>query len=210
MSTTQHDQHDDSVLASTTHNGHTWRVRRFHDEDATNPRENDNLWRWFTAHRKYNIGDESFGTVDALERAVAAFVPNQRDRVMVPLYLLDHSGLALSTRPFGDPWDSGQLGIVVVSRASLREEKMRLPAAMKCLEAEVAVMNQYLNGDVYGFVIESRPMATPDAAWETHDSMSGFFGSDPTENGMVEYWPDFLAQLLTKPVSTGRPRVRKP
>ncbi|MBQ1716696.1 MAG: hypothetical protein II025_02230, partial [Ruminococcus sp.] len=30
--------------------------------------------------------------------------------VVLPVYLLDHSGLSVSTHSFNDPWDSGQTG----------------------------------------------------------------------------------------------------
>lgn len=35
--------------------------------------------------------------------------------ITLPLYLMDHSGLAMQTTSFNDPWDSGQVGWIYVS-----------------------------------------------------------------------------------------------
>ena len=42
--------------------------------------------------------------------------------VVMPLYLLDHSGLAMQTESFHDPWDSGQVGWVYVSKEDVLKE----------------------------------------------------------------------------------------
>ena len=42
--------------------------------------------------------------------------------IVMPLYLLDHSGLAMQTESFHDPWDSGQVGWVYVSKEDALKE----------------------------------------------------------------------------------------
>lgn len=42
--------------------------------------------------------------------------------IVMPLYLLDHSGLAMQTTSFNDPWDSGQVGWVYVSKEDALKE----------------------------------------------------------------------------------------
>ena len=41
--------------------------------------------------------------------------------VILPLYLYDHSGITISTRPFSCPWDSGQVGWIYASKDTFRE-----------------------------------------------------------------------------------------
>ena len=41
-------------------------------------------------------------------------------RVIVPLYVLDHSGVVFRTTPFCDPWDSGQIGWVYATDETIR------------------------------------------------------------------------------------------
>jgi hypothetical protein len=36
--------------------------------------------------------------------------------IILPLFLYDHSGITMRTGPFGDPWDSGQVGVIHVSK----------------------------------------------------------------------------------------------
>lgn len=42
--------------------------------------------------------------------------------IMMPLYLMDHSGLAMQTESFHDPWDSGQVGWIYVSKEDALKE----------------------------------------------------------------------------------------
>lgn len=76
--------------------------------------------------------------------------------IVMPLYLLDHSGLAMQTTSFNDPWDSGQVGWVYVSKEdALKEygaEKMTGALRKKAedvLRGEVAEYDAYLRGECY-------------------------------------------------------------
>ena len=51
------------------------------------------------------------------------------------------------------------------------------------LRAEVAVYNQYLHGEVYGFTL------TDKGTGEIIDSCWGFFGENPQSNGMADHFP---------------------
>ena len=42
--------------------------------------------------------------------------------ITLPLYLMDHSGLAMQTTSFNDPWDSGQVGWIYVSKEDALKE----------------------------------------------------------------------------------------
>ena len=74
--------------------------------------------------------------------------------IVLPLYLYDHSGICMSTVPFSDPWDSGQVGFIYVGKDTVREQWDRQRISSKLydqvvdsLEAEVEEYNQYL---IYG------------------------------------------------------------
>jgi hypothetical protein len=51
---------------------------------------------------------------------------------------------------------------------------------IKCLEQEVETYDQYLTGDVYGFVVYDEDGQEVDSCW-------GFFGDDIKENGIMDY-----------------------
>ena len=131
-------------------------------ETLDNPRECDNLGSMVCYHRRYNLGDKD-------EYLPGHYKPNSGDfwgwgemrqyfekvhdlAVCLPIYMIDHSGIAVSTKPFSCPWDSGRIGFIFVSKEKLRKEYgvKRITASLvdkatRILEAEVQEYNQYLN-----------------------------------------------------------------
>ena len=148
------------------------KVRVVVDPDPSSPREFDNLGTMVCWHRRYNLGDKhGFKEPRDFEEWRRG-----KDLVVLPLYLYDHSGLTMSTEPFSCPWDSGQVGYVYVERAKVLEDfnRKRMTDALrrkaeKQLRAEVETYDEFLRGDVYGFVVE-------DATGEHVDSCWGFYG----------------------------------
>lgn len=163
-------------------------VRIEYDEDAENPRTAwDNLGTMVCFHGRYRLGDANHGYAYAdysnwieLRNAIQK---REEAAVVLPLFLYDHSGLAMSTEIFRGrahhaEWDSGQVGWIFVSKAKVREEYYckRITAATRqkveeVLKAEVETYSQFLNGEVYGFTVE-------DAEGNHLDSCWGFFGLD--------------------------------
>lgn len=104
----------------------------------------------------------------------------QRDEeplaLWLPVYLYNHSGLALSTTPFPNRWDSGQVGFIVATQKDVRAffgvariSKRVRTLAFGRLEAEVETYHQYLSGDVWDYLVE-------DEDGEIVDSLSGMYG----------------------------------
>jgi len=95
--------------------------------------------------------------------------------VILPLYLYDHSGITMNTTGFHCPWDSGQVGFIHVSLDDVRREYgvQRVSPKLRrtvedVLRAEVGTYDDYLRGNIYGFVIE-RDGDHVDSCW-------GYFG----------------------------------
>lgn len=136
--------------------------------------------------------------------------------VELPLYLYDHSGITMSTGRFSCPWDSGQVGFIYVEwEKAVREYGLtdeRFPSLAdkvervnEALRTEVAVYDQYLTGDVYGYESETGVVVTktwPDGStereidWDSEDSCWGFFGDDPMTNGMADQVDEALHAAL--------------
>ena len=91
-----------------------------YDTDCPGPREWDNLGRMICTHRHYNLGDEQIKTEDFSSWARVEASLNAH--ISLPLYLYDHRGITISTMPFNDHWDSGQVGWVYVTADDLRKE----------------------------------------------------------------------------------------
>lgn len=143
-----------------------------------------------------------------VRKRIDAAIDNAFDAgyVSLPLYLYDHSGITMSTSRFSCGWDSGCVGVIVCDEETIqREFAGDRDKALKALEAEVAVYDQYLTGDVWGFIAEEREVdedsyLDDNEGWEETDSCWGFYGRDPRTNGMADHLSDDYADALDNPV----------
>jgi len=188
--------------------GHT--VNLYYDPDASNPRtEYDNVGTMFCWHSRYSLGDEQpeqtsdgqlfdlacimhpslanwQGTDEALKATVEGILADEY--IMLPLYLYDHSGITMSTRPFACPWDSGQVGFICCTKAQAIYEwgkkictKKVREQAENHLRGEVRTYDAYLRGEVLGYDIEG-PHCN-DSCWEFYDDD---FGRDAADQCLIE------------------------
>lgn len=147
-----------------------------HDQDAQSPREWDNLGKMVCFHRRYNLGDKHTFSVE--EAKALAVRVEKEGGVVLPLYLYDHSGITIATTPFSCPWDSGRVGFIYADRAAIlkmfgktRMAKGMKDAAKDQLQKEVKTYDQYLTGEVYGYMVKDEKGEELDSCW-------GFFGED--------------------------------
>lgn len=161
------------------HNGKT--IKIYQDTEPENPREWDNLGTMVCWHPDYTLGDEQIDIPHGYKDIAISLNELGLDdlpRVYLPLYLYDHSGITMQTSPFSDDWDSGQVGFIYATAEQIRKW-CRVQRIIKRLEErvksiliqEVNVYNQYLTGDVWGYVIR-------DGDTKHLDSCSGFYGLD--------------------------------
>lgn len=160
------------------------KVRIEHDTDPMNPREWDNLGRMICFHKRYNLGDETdlkhydFENWDDLENHLRE---EEEAEVVLPLYLYDHSGITMSTSPFSCGWDSGQVGFIFATKEDIQfeyhvesiSEELRKEVE-EVLKSRVKVYDQFLAGDIWGFIIE-------DDNGEELESCWGLYGRDLAE-----------------------------
>jgi len=169
------------------------RLTIHYDEDPINPREDcDNFGTMVCFHGRYSLGDKHEFTIDGLKE----FIRTEKQIVALPLYLYDHSGITMSTGRFSCPWDSGQVGYIYITHDEIRRNwnidrvtRRYRDWAESLLESEVKMYDQYLTGDVYGFVLEEKVECATcgHVEYETIDICWGFFGSDLNENGIAHH-----------------------
>lgn len=178
----------------------TIKVKR--DTDAQSPRENDNLGVMATWHRGYRLGDVQPKCDPQEWHDDADNVPE--GSVVLPLYLMDHGGISMSTGDYGDRWDSGRVGWIVATPDKIREDQCltaddEITAEIRAsvertLKSEVSVYSDYLEGNVWGYTIErwhkcsecGSKVHDDDATF--NDSCWGFIGSDKsTLDAMKEH-----------------------
>lgn len=165
------------------------------DDTPSNPRGDFNLTTMVCFHKRYNLGDEGHGfrhgDYQSWQEMRADIIKRTKARVIKPLYMYDHSGITVSTSPFRCPWDSGQIGWVFITPEKIKEAGLNRPRHIKLeawLQAEVNTYDQFIRGDIYGFRLSRKG--------EEVDSVWGFYGSDPLENGMSDHLPNEVIKAL--------------
>jgi hypothetical protein len=175
------------------------------DEDPSNPRDFDNCDLFILFHKRYNLGDkhdykhEDFSGWDEME---AQIIKDHDPVVIKSVYLMDHSGISISDKPFSCHFDSGMIGFALISRKSaLKEMNAKRVTrkvkewAKKCLDSSIKTYDEYLKGEVYGYVIKDEEDNDLESCW-------GFFGLDYVKKEATE-----LAKGIIVPP---KPEVKDP
>lgn len=161
------------------------RVRIEPDQDADSPAEWDNVGQIaYLAKSRYFLGTEKV-SVDRMHEIDEGIESGKL--IGLPVYAYVHSGSTIATKPFSCAWDSGRSGWVYCTREKaiaefgkkLLTKKVR-EAALKCLQGEVETFAQYLEGDVYGYIVERviRDEDGEEIDTEELDSCWGMYGLD--------------------------------
>lgn len=135
--------------------GYTIKIEQ--DLQPESPREWDNVGTMVCWHRQYDLGDKhNYETPDDF----TDYLKEYDGKIFsMPLYLYDHSGITMSTVPFNDRWDIGQIGWIYSTVEKAKEELGNYPfkqlksRAYKALKEEVELYDQYISGEVYGYTI---------------------------------------------------------
>lgn len=162
-------------------------IKVFGDESPSNPRiDFDNIGTMVCFHRRYNLGDKNTGYnsngYNSYAELKKAIIANEKPLVILPLYLYDHSVQTISTSPFNDRFDSGQVGFVFVTPEKANVEfsaewletyhkgKTMEEVLTSYLESEVKTYDQYVRGEVLAYEIEKNG--------EIMDSCYGYFENE--------------------------------
>lgn len=180
-------------------------LKIYYDQNAESPREWDNIGTIAYKHDHYNLGEEKiddpidwlisilgYNDIDNYKPTVLAPANyevgynNATLRFLeaefmekfpaLPIYLYDHSGQTISTKPFSCPWDSGQVGYIYATPEKINEinpEDKSKEKILEYLQGEIDTFDQYIRGEVYGFEeFASEKDAEDD---NTTDSCWGFY-----------------------------------
>lgn len=158
----------------------TYSVRIERDSYVEYPFKYDDVFTLYSNHKYFSpdkhkmeelFNDE--GNLPTLEELNSSRSEYEHFRI----YSYEHGGMTVSARPFSCPWDSGLLGIVAVKKDEVKDTE-------EAFKNYVKTLDQYLQGEVYTFVIE-------DEMGETVDSCGGFYGYDEsTLREMLDYIED--------------------
>ena len=166
-----------------------------------------------------NLSDHEYNDVDDLTTEHLWKIIN-REFIFLPLYLYDHSGISISTGSFvgrshhGD-WDSGQVGYIYISKKQAVKEwgnklftKKLKEKTVNYLVNEVKIYDDFLTGNIYGFIIEDQEGEQLDSCWgfyPNHDNKPSYTYCLEEARSMVDYqvkqteqkqWESLLSQSV--------------
>lgn len=143
------------------------------DDDPPNPRsEFDNITHMYLWWNKYNLGDNNGGDVPSLvmreifykidpdfdpadmtvDQLIVKLQSDYTEQIKIlPCFVLEHSGIAISCAPFDNKWDSGLAGFIYILRSEADEAGIVWSDARTNILSDVDVYNMYLSGQVYMF-----------------------------------------------------------
>lgn len=191
------------------------------DAGANDPREWDQLGTMLCWHPDYKLGDEQFSGPDdvggsrSMQDVARWLFRERKATVLLPLYLYDHSGISMraggpiyrqspkdeavrsSGRFMGDDagWDTSMVGFIYTTKERIAELGAPADSIVRQLKGEIDEYDDFLTGNVYGYVIE-------DGEGEVIDSCWGFF-PDHDAKGMP--WDGCLEEARS--VVDGLPQV---
>ena len=165
------------------------------DYDVESPHDTDSPACKLVLHGGRNYSFPNDG-IDFAEfegwSAVADELAKRHGALMItPVYVYDHSGIALKagarTYPFDCPWDSAQVGFAYITQETYRDcmgkrytgHPSQYKRAAEFIRAEVELYGQYVNGECYAYVVE-------DAEGEVVDSCGGYIGWDAVTDAARE------------------------
>lgn len=127
---------------------------------------NNAFEKWLT---EYTFSPKTINGSDMVKECILECLPMKdlkniadKNNVILPLYLYDHSGITISCSnayPYNDRWDAGQVGWIYASHKEIEEEygkvnEETLKKAEDVLVSETNIYDCYLRGECYGYIIE--------------------------------------------------------
>jgi hypothetical protein len=116
--------------------------------------------------KEYYLEVEGYSEEEADTASLSYFTESEYDMFKLNAYI--HSGVSLSLGEFDCPWDSGQVGYVLVKKGSV-------PDPEKAALSLVSEWNKYLGGDVWCFEVT-------DSSGEVVSSGGGYYGLEDALN----------------------------
>lgn len=151
----------------------------YYDIMAPSPRSWGNFGTIVQGKSKYKVGDIEV-------ESLSEWFDDNKDLYKLPVFFLSHGGLTISTKSFNDRFDSGLLGYIFVKD----NEGLSSDIVSKILENEIAILNEYLQGNVFGYQIKDGD--------EVIDSLAGIIGVDELYYHLNEYSKEEIDKIIEK------------
>lgn len=160
----------------------------YYDTDTPNPRKDwDNFGkivsRKLTSDEHFEFSGDSETDIKRLKQEFGA-------TVILPIYMDSHGGDTVNTTGFSCPWDSRQVGWIFATTEDIckiygckRVYPVIRRKVKQLLINEIKTYDQYIRGEVYGYVLFDNAGNEIDSCW-------GFYGLDYVKeevNSIIDY-----------------------
>lgn len=145
------------------------------DDSCESPRMDENQTKFALFHKRYNLANETpFSNYSEFHDSWEEMRDDLQSKFknVHPVFMYDHSGVALSLNKFSDTFDSGQVGFIYSDIESSED-------AYLIAKAELEVYNLWLDGSCYGYRVTDTESGDEESMW-------GFYGYDHENNGLIE------------------------
>ena len=156
----------------------------YYEESPSNPQKDwDEFGEILYLERsRYVLGGRGVSNEEMRETA------ENPENIVLPVYAYVHGGATISTGAFSCQWDSGQSGIVWISKAdALKEHGWKILTAkrrekvLEMLRGTVKTFDMYLTGEVYDLrIVRLDEDGEPDNS-DIVDSVGDYFGHEGAE-----------------------------
>jgi len=159
--------------------------------------DDSNLGTMICFHKRYELGHKTDLIAEQFRgwEGLKTYLEKEKEAVIIlPLYLLDHSGLWINTSGFSCAWDSGQVGFIYTTKEKIQEfmgikkiTKSVLKKVKTMLIDEVKTYSEILEGNVWYYRVEKKKVCKccNVATYEDIESCNGFIG-DIDKNGIKD------------------------
>lgn len=147
----------------------------------------DRIGRFYTGEKAANYGFPCDEKLPADDENVVRFTPPEDAVFVAKVYGYSHSGMRISLAPFGDKWDSAQIGFYVVEKQEAKfwyGDEYSDDEIRHKVESEIDSVDAVLRGDVHYVVLEklvSCDVPGHAESWEMVDSLGGIIGYEHAE-----------------------------
>lgn len=156
----------------------------------------DRIGRFYTGEKAANYGFPCDEKLPVDDENVVRFTPPEDAVFVAKVYGFSHSGMRISLAPFGDKWDSAQIGFYVVEKQEAKfwyGDEYSDDEIRHRVESEIDSVDAVLRGDVHYVVLEklvSCDVPGHAESWEFVDSLGGIIGYEHAEaeaDAMLRY-----------------------
>jgi hypothetical protein len=156
----------------------------------------DRMGLFYTGEKAANHGFPYDVKLPADADNVVAFTPPADAVFVAKVYGFSHSGMRISLAPFGDKWDSAQIGFYVVEKTEAKfwfGDEYSDDEVRHKVESEIDSVDAVLRGDVHYVVLEKLvecDVHSHSDSWEVVESLGGIIGYEQAEaeaDAMLRY-----------------------